>query len=168
MKGWLGLQSYLGYDSKSIQDSESSNSTNGAGVGGAYGGLSGDDGVNPFQAAMSQQNGGARNENNSDLLNFDDDNNSSKTVNKQNGGGWESQDWGSNVANKNDGWDDNSWDVDNNKTSTQKTSPRAATKSKSPTPKVTKQDSWGNDVDAWEDWLNDDSTAYKPKTKKGD
>ena len=26
---------------------------------------------------------------------------------------------------------------------------------------MTKRDSWGNDTDAWENWLNDDSSSYQ-------
>lgn len=171
MKGWYGLQSYLGYDTtsnKAIQggsEDTTTNSNEGVGSGGAYGGLSGDDGVNPFQAAMSKQNGSSGAEDN--LLNFVDDVNAqTTTAMNQKDDGWKSNDWGDDVAaDKNDGWND-TWGDDSASSQKSTTKPKSQKAAKSPTPKVTKQDSWGNDVDEWEDWLNDDSTSYKPPASK--
>lgn len=78
----------------------------------------------------------------SDLLNFD----AEATVPKEQNG-WESQEW----------TNDQDWNDDKK------------TKANTKTTKISKQDSWGNDVDEWENWLNDDSTSHKdsPSLKAG-
>jgi len=149
MKGWYNLQSYLGYDATqktSITEGENGDSYQNGG-GGAYGGLSGQEGVNPFQAAMSNQNNDS-----SDLLDFDGSGRSEQNLS---GSGWESNEWNGGST-SNDGWD-NSW---NNQSPAKTNNPTAAATAKTP-PKMTKQDSWGNDADAWENWLNDDSSSYQ-------
>lgn len=156
LKSWYSLQSYLGYETNpqqsAITSSESANNsaTNGSG----YGGLTGDDGVNPFQAAMNRDAG--------DTM---DNNVASKTTS---GNDWDSNDWETTPKKSNDGWNDEDWGSPTKEAkqvspkATKQVSPRSAPK-KTESKKMTKQDSWGNDADEWENWLNDDSTSYKPK-----
>ena len=132
------------------------NSTTNQNGGGGYGGLSAQDGVNPFQAAMNRD--------------------ANDTVdNKVSNSEWKSNNLGNTKSN--DDWNNDDWGSPAEEP--KQVSPRAA-KQVSPRSgksenkkKVTKQDSWGNDTDEWENWLNDDSTSYKstpsPRaTKKGD
>eukprot|EP00111_Clytia_hemisphaerica_P018773 TCONS_00055515-protein len=169
MKGWYSLQSYMGYETNPQQSAITANNQdnsyqNGGSSqsGSGYGGLTGQDGVNPFQAAMSNQNSSSN-----DLVDFND-----SASSKSNSGGWGSTgDW-EKATPANDGWDDNWGDSPAKK----KNEPavvksQTTTATKKTTPK--KQDSWGNDADEWENWLNDDSTSYKstpsPRAgKKGD
>lgn len=158
LKGWYNLQSYLGYEnSAKLALTEGGNDrTDGRqnGMGGGYGGLTGEEGVNPFQAAMSSN----KTESN-DPHDF-----SAGSDNQNNRDCWNSQDWD---AQKSSGWND-SWDSP--KKSTDMSSVKNSAKPKvATTPKVTKQDSWGNDTEEWENWLNDDSTSYNstmPATKR--
>ena len=174
LKGWYSLQSYMGYETNpqqsaitgSNQDSNSYQNGGSSQSGSGYGGLSGQDGVNPFQAAMSNQNGSNTTSSN-DLVDFND-----SAPSKSNTGGWGSSgDWG-NTNTSNDGWDNNWGDSPaKQKSEPAVAKPQTTTTTKKATPK--KQDSWGNDADEWENWLNDDSTSYKstpsPRAgKKGD
>lgn len=159
LKGWSSLQSYLGYDAtnKAIKNETQFESRETVGQ---YGGLSKDADVNPFQEAIAKQN-------------------------QENGysdnSGWNSENWGSNAESAEDWGGDNKYVDDWNNTDwgdspkkTQKTV--SANPKQTKTTKVTKKDSFGNDMDAWENWLNDDSSpvastkkTHSPQpTKKGD
>lgn len=149
----------MGYDStsKAIKNESQFESRETVGQ---YGGLSKDDGVNPFQEAMAKQN-------------------------QENGhsdsSGWNSENWGSNAESADD-WGRDNKDVDHWNNADWGDSPKKAEKTASAKPKqtkttkVTKKDSFGNDMDAWENWLNDDSSpvastkkTHSPQpTKKGD
>lgn len=159
----------MGYETANPQQASITSSNGGSdlsnqnGGGSGYGGLTAQDGVNPFQAAMNRD--------------VDtEDSHKSPSKNDQ----WQSNDWGN--TNSNDDWNDENWGSPVKEPSpraAKQVSPRAAkqvspraAKVESKT-KLTKKDSWGNDADEWENWLNDDSTSYKstpsPRaTKKGD
>ena len=146
MKGWYNLTTYLGYDSnKSIKvDGEKSNisSSNSPQLeskhdAGGYGGLTSDDGVNPFQAAMAKNKQENSNENLLGGTSVTD--------------GWETTEWEGETSNN---WD-NDWEKE---TSPVKVKAKGGLK---------KQDSWGNNTDEWEAWLNDDSGTVTNSDSKG-
>lgn len=145
MKGWYNLQSYLGYSTnQSITNQEatgnSSSEMQEKQDAGGYGGLSADNGVNPFQAAMESRKKEKEESRTEDLLGA-----SSSGAND----GWETADWD---GESRDDWNSDDWGNEQTPVKTKKKN-------------IIKQDSWGNDVDEWENWLNEDSTTSAPKNR---
>lgn len=145
VKGWYNLQSYLGYSTnQSITNQEatgnSSSEMQEKQDAGGYGGLSADNGVNPFQAAMESRKKEKEESRTEDLLGA-----SSSGAND----GWETADWD---GESRDDWNSDDWGNEQTPVKTKKKN-------------IIKQDSWGNDVDEWENWLNEDSTTSAPKNR---
>jgi len=150
MKGWYNIQSYLGYDSnKAIKPADDTNFNGNTDTysGGGYGGLQEQQDVNPFQAAMSSQHKNDINNGWSTHANQTED---------------VTNDWGNNDSSADDGWNTNSWDSPVKTKDTTPVKPKTTSAKK---PVVTKKDSWGNDMGAWEDWLNDDTTPASSDLK---